>query len=196
MLTDTDSTCLQFLFIISSESNICEKKYRDIIFEVITASKIYERFDSLHIYWEKSDSRQENLRKCLGYFEIESIYNPCFLTIACNPKEYHKLFENRHVNKKHKGIKKGSLGMNFENYASRITSLTNFDTFGKPPADYKEVSRLTVFQGEMQKKTRIKTKFFHFNDKRFYFSDGITSLPLSHPYLEELAEFKKKMGQK
>ena len=48
----------------------------------------------------------------------------------------------------------------------------------------------------MQKKTRIKTKFFHFNDKCFYFSDRITSLPLSYPYLEELAEFKKKMGQK
>ena len=29
--------------------------------------------------------------------------------------------------------------MNFENYASRTTSLTNFDTFEKPPADYKEI---------------------------------------------------------
>ena len=48
----------------------------------------------------------------------------------------------------------------------------------------------------MQKKTCIKTRFTQFNDKHFYFSDGITSLPLSHPYLEELAEFKGKMGQK
>ena len=30
VLTDTDSACLQFLFISSSESNICETKYRDI----------------------------------------------------------------------------------------------------------------------------------------------------------------------
>ena len=50
--------------------------------------------------------------------------------------------------------------MNFENYTSRITSLTNFDSLEKPPADYKEVSRLTVFQGEMQRKTCIKTKIF------------------------------------
>ena len=59
----------------------------------------------------------------------------------------------------------------------------------------------------MQKKTCIKTRFTQFNDKHFYFSDGITSLPFSlyfyfsdgitsHPYLEELAEFKGKMGQK
>ena len=62
VLTDTDSTCLQFLFISSFESNIYEKKYRNIIFEVMTASK-------LHKYWEKFDARQENLRKYLGYFE-------------------------------------------------------------------------------------------------------------------------------
>ena len=42
----------------------------------------------------------------------------------------------------------------------------------------------------------MKTKFSQFNDKRFYFSDGITSLPLSHPYLKKLAEFKKKDGTK
>ena len=102
MLTDADSTYLQFLFISSSKSNICEKKYRDIILEVITASKIYERFDSPHKYWGKFDARQENLRKCLGYFEIENISNPCFLTIAYDPKKYYELFENIHVNKKQK----------------------------------------------------------------------------------------------
>ena len=47
----------------------------------------------------------------------------------------------------------------------------------------------------MQKKTSLKTKFSQFNDKKFYFSNGITSLPLSHPYLKELVEYKKKMGQ-
>ena len=92
------------------------------------------------------------------------------LAIACNPKEYYELFEKCYVNKKHKGIKKGSSGMNFENYAERLVSLTNFDTFEKLPADFKEISRLTVFQGEMQKKTVTKTKFSQFNDRRFCFS--------------------------
>ena len=85
--------------------------------------------------------------------------------------------------------------MNLENYGQRLASLTNFDTFEKPPSDQKEVFRLMVSQVEMQKKTVTKTKFSQFNDKRFYFSDGITSLPLSHSYLKELVEFKKKMGQ-
>ena len=48
VLTNTDTTKLQFLFISNPESNIWEKKYREIIFEVIIASEIYNRFDSSH----------------------------------------------------------------------------------------------------------------------------------------------------
>ena len=98
---------------------------------------MYDRFDSSHECWEQFNSRKETLYKSLGYFEIENIDNPCILTITCNPKEYFELFENNKVNKKHREIKKGSLGMNFENYASKLVSLTNFDTFEKPFSEYK-----------------------------------------------------------
>ena len=98
---------------------------------------MYDRFDSSHECWEQFNSRKETLYKCLGYFEIENIDNPCILTITCNPKEYFELFENNKVNKKHREIKKGSLGMNFENYASKLVSLTNSDTFEKPFSEYK-----------------------------------------------------------
>lgn len=54
------------------------------------------------------------------------------------------MFENSEINKKHKGIKKGLSGMNFEKYASRIVPLTNCDYSEKAPADYKKVTRLTV----------------------------------------------------
>ena len=84
--------------------------------------------------------------------------------------------------------------MNFENYASRIVSLTNFVS-EKSPGENKEVSRLTVHQGETQKRTLVKTKFSQFNKKRFYFSNGITSLSLSHSCDKELSEYPKKMGQ-
>ena len=48
ILTDTDSTCLQFLFVSDPSSNIVDAKYREIIFEVINASEIYNRFDTSH----------------------------------------------------------------------------------------------------------------------------------------------------
>ena len=86
--------------------------------------------------------------------------------------------------------------MGFGNFANRKNSLTNFDTFEKPPAGYKEVTWLTVLDGEMQKKTVTKRKFSQINDKRFYFADGITSIPLCHPDLKELAKPKRKMGQR
>ena len=131
----------------------------------------------------------------MGYFSIESTVNPCYLTITHNPKEYFERFEKRKINKKHRGIKKGSSGMNFENYSSRIVSLTNFNYFEKAQVDYKKVARLTVNQGRMQKKTLLKKKFSQFTDKRFYFSDAVTSLPLFHLLLKFQAEHKKSKGQ-
>ena len=113
VLTDTDKTCLKLLFVSDSKNDICKKKYRDIIFEIIIASEIYNRFDTSHKCWEKFDPKKENLGKCLGYFEIEYIDNLCVLTITSNLKEYYEVFEDRDVNKKHKGIKKGLPGMNF-----------------------------------------------------------------------------------
>ena len=37
--------------------------------------------------------------------------------------------------------------MGFENFAQRIKSLVNFDTFEKPPSDQKQVFRFSVTQG-------------------------------------------------
>ena len=36
-----------------------------------------------------------------------------------------------------------------------------------------------------------KVKFASLNDKRYYFSDGIVSLPYGHPLLKEVREYKK-----
>ena len=123
ILTDAYNTSLQFLFIIDSIGDISEKKYREIIFEVIIASEIYHRFVTSHKSWDKFGLQKEFLHKCLGCFSIENIDNPCLLTIACNPKEYFELFQNSEINKRHKEIKKESSGMNFENYTGRIVIL-------------------------------------------------------------------------
>ena len=77
---------------------------RDIIFEVIIASEIYNRFDTSHKFWDKFGVRKPFLHKCLGYFSIESTVNPCYLTIDHNPKEYFEMFEKRKINKKHRGV--------------------------------------------------------------------------------------------
>ena len=145
------------------------------------------------IIFQPEKNRRE---KKLGYYEIDHIDNPYILTIAANPKEYFEMFEDKNINKKHKGIKKGSSGLGFENFSQRMKSLNNFDTFEKPPGDSKEVSRFIVKAGEIRKETVVKNKFSQINNKRLYFPDGILSLPFHHPNLKELNEFKKKKGQK
>ena len=131
-----------------------------------------------------------------GLYETERVDNPCHVTLAVNPKEYFEFFQNYSSNKKHKRIKKRSRGMKFSNYANRIKSLLNFDTFEKPPAKYKEISRFTVKQGEMVTTNVTKTKFSQLNDNRFYFPDDVLSLPYGHVALNEIGEFKKQKGQK
>ena len=127
---------------------------------------------------------------------MERVDSPCYVTLAVNPKEYFEFFQDYSMNKKHKGIKKGFRGMEYSNYSNRIKSLVNFDTFEKPPAEYKEVARFSVKKGDMIKVLVTKTKFSQLNDKRFYFPDGILSLPYGHPSLSEIDNFKRQNGQK
>ena len=140
---------------------------------------------------------QEKYKKRKSY-EIENIDNPCVLTLAVNPKEYLELFEDKNIDKKHKGIKKSSSGLGFENFAQRIGSLVNFGTFEKPPRDTEKVSKLnvnklsqSVMAGEVIRSTYIKNKFSQINDKIFYFPDGVVSLPFYYPLLSEVDQFKQ-----
>ena len=150
-LTDTDSTSWKFILISDPNSEIPE-------------------------FWDNFGARKEQKRNKIEYSEIENIDNPCILTLAVNPKEYLELFEDKNLNKKHKGVKKGSSGLGFKNFAQRIGSLVNFDTFEKPPRDTKNVSRLIAVAGEMDKSTYVKNKFSQLDGKRFCFPDGIVSL--------------------
>ena len=84
--------------------------------------------------------------------------------------------------------------MGFGNFALRIKSLVNFETFEKPPCDQKQVSRFSVVQDEMVKKTVVTSKFSQLNDQGFYFPDGIVLLTFGHPSLSEIDKFKKEKG--
>ena len=112
---------------------------------------------------------------------MELVDIPCYVTLAVNAKDYFQFFQDYSTSKKHKGIKKGSRGMEFSNYGNRIKSLVNFDTFEKPPAEYKDVARFTVKQGDIVKTVVNKTKFSQLNDKRFYFPDGNIIVTLWSP---------------
>ena len=121
ILTDTDSTFLQFVILSDPASSFPECDIRDIIFAVIVKTEIFKRFDTSHPFWKKFDAfkpkRQKKKKKKISLCEIKHIDDPCYVTLAVNPKEYFEFFKDHWTNKKHKGIKKESKGMDFHNYA-------------------------------------------------------------------------------
>ena len=185
VLTDTDSTSIQLIIVSEPNSSYPECNVRDILFEILSKTKICERFD-----------KSNECEKVLGLYEVEHIDDPCYVTLAVNPKEYFEYFKSHTCNKKHKGIKKGYSGMEYENYAERIKPLIDFETYKKPKADIKDVVRISVKKGEMTTHKIKKSKFSQLNDKRFYFPNAIVSLPFGHLALREIDEYKKDKGQR
>ena len=118
------------------------------------------------------------------------------MTLAVNPKKHFEYFTSESVNKKHKGIKKGSIGMEYKNYAERIKALLNFETYKKPKADVKDVVRISVKKGEMITHKIKKKKFSQLNDKRFYFLNAVVSLPFGHISLRNVDKYKKDKGRR
>ena len=191
-LTDTDSTSLLFVFICNLKSTLPESEARKVIFECMKQSKILDRLDVSDKFWEQFNACNANTKKQMGLFEIEHIDNPNVCTIAVNPKEYFEKFKNKDINKKHKGVRKGTRGMLFENYANQIKRL-RYDLDISPSVQRIKQKRFEVRNTNMKMTTVNKAKFARLNDKRYYFSEGIVSLPFGHILLEKVRQYKKQL---
>ena len=95
----------------------------------------------------------------MGLYEVENINDPCYVTLAVNPKEYFEYFKSNNVNKKHKGLTKGSPCMEYENYTERIKRLYDLASFKKPKVNNKSVIRISVKKGEMTTHKITKQNF-------------------------------------
>ena len=166
------------------------------MFEIFSSTETRDRFDKSDEFWKRFGVHCPQNQNLLDLYEVEHIDDPCYVTLAGNPKECFEYFKSDNVNKKHKGIKKGSMRMEYENYPKRIKPLFHFKNFKKPKADMKEVVYISAKKGEMTTHKITKTKFSQIKDKIFYFPNGILSLPFGHLFLNELDEYKKNKGQR
>ena len=166
------------------------------MFEIFSSTETRDRFDKSDEFWKRFGVHCPQNQNLLDLYEVEHIDDPCYVTLAGNPKECFEYFKSDNVNKKHKGIKKGSMRMEYENYPKRIKPLFHFKSFKKPKADMKEVVYISAKKGEMTTHKITKTKFSQIKDKIFYFPNGILSLPFGHLFLNELDEYKKNKGQR
>ena len=120
-----------FQIICDFENKVPNDKFRDVIFEATVENDIHNRFDTSHKYWVRFKARNIELEK-IDYFEIESIDNPCQVVIAVNLREHYEHFENFSSNKRRKAQKKGTPGMNFENFAKRIVTANQIENLTLP----------------------------------------------------------------
>ena len=94
--------------------------------------------------------------------------------------------------KKHKTLHKSTRGMDFDSYSERLSDLNKFsrDYIKKPKENSQKMFQ--IIHESMQMKSVSKVQFGQLNDKRFYFSNELISLPFRHPYLENLRKEKHK----
>ena len=82
-------TALLFNLLLSDPaSSYPECDVRDILFEIFSKTEIRKRFDKSDKFWRRFNVHSPKDQKVLGLYEVEHIDNPCYVTLAVNPKEY------------------------------------------------------------------------------------------------------------
>ena len=102
-MTDTDSTSLQFIIVSDLASTFPEN---NILFEIFSNTEIKKKFGKCDEFWKKFDVHMPENQKVLGLYEVESINDPCVVTLAVNLKEYPEYFQDETINKNTRGSKK------------------------------------------------------------------------------------------
>ena len=82
--------------------------------------------------------------------------------------------------------------MTFDAYAERIIDLKKYTKQDKKPKQFVQ-RHFQVTNTNMQMLSIKKSQFAGLNDERYYFSDGICSLPYDHLLLKDVREKKKKI---
>ena len=85
--------------------------------------------------------------------------------------------------------------MNFESFASRIMDIREY-TYSQKKAKQIKQMRFQLKTTDMKLTEVNRTQFAGLNDKRYYLTDGVTSLPYGHFLLAELDEKKATKNSK
>ena len=191
LMTDTDSGSLEFIIIAEDSCDCGEREMRDILLKIFLDNDIHKRLDLSNEFFEQFDKRNLAVRKQVGLYEFENIEHGIVCAICVNPKEYLEvygiLFD---INKKHKGVKRGTKGMNFEKYARRILTIVEAREGTNRFSKKQKQTRIENKKGNMIMVTVEKAEFGQLNDKRYVLPDGISSLPYGHKDLESIENFK------
>ena len=123
-MTDTDPASLEFTVIAEDTCDCGEREMRDILIQIFLENDIHSRLDLSGEFCEQYRKWNELVRKQVGLYKFENIEQGIICALCINPKEYFELYGIYYqTNKKHKGVRKGTKAIDFDNYASRIFSM-------------------------------------------------------------------------
>ena len=80
VLTDTDSTSIQFIIVSDPTSSFPECDVWDILFEIFSKTEIRERFNKSDKFWRRFDVHCPQDQKAVGLYEVEHFDDPCYVT--------------------------------------------------------------------------------------------------------------------
>ena len=81
-LTDTDSTSVFFVFICDLQCSVSKKDVRNIIFEIMLKSKVFDRLDLSANFYEQFNFRHEKLKKRVGFSKSKILINQMLLLLS------------------------------------------------------------------------------------------------------------------
>ena len=73
---------------------------RNVIFTVLSKSKILDRLELSHDFWDNFKIQNLKLKKQVGLFDVKNIEQSNIITISLNPKEYFEQFDDNESNKR------------------------------------------------------------------------------------------------
>ena len=121
LMTGTDSALFEFIVIADKTCDLSKREMREIFLKIFLDNNMHCRLDLSSEFFDQFGKRNVSIRKQVGLYEFENIEHELICAICVSPKEYFELYGILYkVNKKLEGIKKGTKGMDFDNYASRI----------------------------------------------------------------------------
>ena len=144
-------TLTAFNSIYKKECDIAESEYRNLIFEILKQSKIIKGFDLSDEFWEQFEICDTTTTKKMDLYKTDNIANANICTIAVNSKEYFEKLKSRSINKKHKGVKQDTPGMNFESYAERINVLRDISSEKKTEKKFVQKTTSKKYSDENDK---------------------------------------------
>ena len=88
LMTDTDSTSLDFVVITEDTCACGERQMRDILIQIFLENDIHSRLDLSGEFFERFGKRNEAVQKQVGLYEFEDIQQGIICALCINSKEY------------------------------------------------------------------------------------------------------------